>query len=104
MLLGYSRTAVSADNYLFICKDGEQYKVEMRFASYEDYPEEADASLKAHSLHAHLSDAMAAAEREDSGVDDDFGMGTEYGISYSAAVQRELVGLSHAQLLREKGI
>ena len=95
---------MSADNFLFICKDGDQYKVEMRFASYEDYPEEADASLKAHSLHARLSDAMDAAEREDSGIDDDFGMGTEYGISYSPAVQHELVNVSYANLLREKGI
>lgn len=95
---------MSSDNYIFVCKDGEGYKVEMRFASDEDYPEEADQTLKAHSWHAKLSDAMAAAEREDSGVDDEFGLGTEYGISYSMGVQHELVDMSYANLLREKGL
>ena len=89
---------------MYLCKDGDQYKVEMRFASYEDYPEEADPSLRAHSRHDRLSDAMESAEREASGVDDDFGMGTEYGTSYSQAVQHELIDMSYSQMLREKGL
>jgi hypothetical protein len=102
VLLGEKK--VSSDNYTYVCKDGDQYKVEMRFASYEDYPEEADATLRAHSRHERLSDAMESAEREASGVDDDFGMGTEYGVSYSTAVQHELVDFSYAGMLREKGL
>jgi hypothetical protein len=89
---------------MYLCKDGEGYKVEMRFASYEDYPEEADLTLRAHSRHVRLSDAMESAEREASGVDDDFGMGTEYGVSYSPVVQHELIDMSYAQMLREKGL
>ena len=95
---------MSSDNYLYLAKDGDSYKVEMRFASVEDYPAEADATLKAHSSHTRLSDAIESAEREASGVDDDFGLGTEYGVSYSPAVAAELSGLSHVQLLREKGL
>ena len=95
---------MSADNFVFLCKDGDAYKVEMRFASVEDYPEEADLTLKAHSRHTKLSDAMEAAEREASGVDDNMGMGAEYGVLYSMAVQHELINLSYANLLREKGL
>jgi hypothetical protein len=95
---------VSADNFIYLAKDGESYKVENRSASVEDYPEEADPTLKAHSRHAKLSDAMEAAEREASGIDDDFGIGAEYGVSYSPAVAAEMMGMSHAQLLREKGL
>ena len=87
---------MSADNYMYVLptKDG-RFQVQMRWASidYEDdseYDNSDYEDLTSNHVFATIQEAMDSANLQDSGGNDEWGLGCEYGVSVSPKIKLKI--------------